>query len=117
VGLAHGGSSGLAALDALAAIGGEDAVELARGAVGSADPEIAEAAIACIGAHGGKSALSDLLPALSHPAWNVRARVAQVMEERRFVHAMPALIRQLDAEQDDFVRGAILSALGTLESR
>jgi HEAT repeat protein len=115
VGLAHGGPSGLAALDALTAIGGEDAVELARDALASADAEIAEAAVACVGAHGGRAALSDLLPALAHPAWNVRARVAQVMEERRHVHAIPALIRQLEQERDDFVRGAILTALGTLE--
>jgi HEAT repeat protein len=117
VGLAHGGSSGLAALDALSAIGGDDAVELAKDALGSADPEIAEAAIACVGAHGGRAALTNLLPRLEHAAWNVRARVAQVMEERRHVHAIPSLIRQLDAERDDFVRGAILAALATLESQ
>jgi HEAT repeat protein len=117
VGLAHGGSSGLAALDALGQIGGEDAVELARRALGSADPEIAEAAVGCVGAHGSRAALNDLLPSLAHPAWNVRARAAQVMEERRHVHAIPTLIRQLDEERDDFVRGAILAALGTLESQ
>jgi HEAT repeat protein len=117
VGLAHGGPSGLAALDALGVIGGEDAVELARDALGSADPEIAEAAVACVGAHGSRTALNDLLPTLAHAAWNVRARVAQVMEERRHVHAIPSLIRQLDEERDDFVRGAILTALGTLESQ
>jgi HEAT repeat protein len=116
VGLVHGGSSGLAALDALGAIGGEDAVELARRALGSADPEIAEAAVGCVGAHGSRAALNDLLASLAHPAWNVRARAAQVMEERRHVHAIPTLIRQLDEERDDFVRGAILTALGTLES-
>ena len=117
VGLAHGGASGLAALDALSAIGGDDAVELAKDALGSSDPEIAEAAIGCVGAHGGRAALSQLLPSLEHAAWNVRARVAQVMEERRHVHAIPSLIRQLDAERDDFVRAAILAALATLESQ
>jgi hypothetical protein len=39
------------------------------------------------------------------------------MEERRHVHATPSLIRQLDEERDDFVRGAILAALGILESQ
>ena len=117
VGLAHGASSGLAALDALSQIGGDEAVDLAKDAVGSADPEIAEAAIACVGAHGSRAVLGQLLPSLQHPAWNVRARVAQVMEERRHVHAIPALIRQLDAERDDFVRAAILAALATLESQ
>jgi HEAT repeat protein len=116
VGLAHGGAAGLAALDALASIGGEEAVALARGTLGSVDPEIAEAAVACIGAHGSREDLAGLLPVLAHPAWNVRARVAQVMEERRQVHAVPALIQCLEAERDDFVRGAILSALAVLES-
>ena len=117
VGLAHGGSSGLAALDALGVIGGDDAVELAKDALGSSDPEIAESAIACVGAHGGRTALNGLLPCLAHAAWNVRARAAQVMQERRHVHAIPALIRQLDEERDEFVRAAILAALGTLESQ
>jgi HEAT repeat protein len=117
VGLAHGGSSALAALDALGLIGGEDAVELAHRALASPDPEIAEAAVGCVGAHGSRAALNDLLPSLGHPAWNVRARAAQVMEERRHVHAIPTLIRQLEEERDDFVRAAVLAALGTLESQ
>jgi HEAT repeat protein len=116
VGLANGGASSLAALDALRAIGGEDAVALARSALASVDPEIAEAAVACVGAHAERSALAVLLPCLAHEAWNVRARVAQVMEERRHVAAIPALIRQLESERDEFVRGAVLAALGTLES-
>jgi HEAT repeat protein len=116
VGLAHGGAAGLAALDALAGIGGEEAVALARGALAHPDPEIAEAAVACVGAHGRREDLAGLLPTLAHEAWNVRARVAQVMEERRQVHAMPALIQHLETERDDFVRGAILSALAALES-
>jgi len=117
VGLAHGGASGLAALDALTGIGGEDAVTLARGALASPDCEIVEAAVACVALHGGRASLPLLLPLLGHKDWNVRARVAQVMEERRHVHAMPALIRQLEAERDEFVRAAILTALATLESR
>ena len=117
VGLAHGGVSGLAALDALAQIGGEEVVALAQGALASPDCELVEAAVACVGTHGGRAALKELLPLLGHPHWNVRARVAQVMEERRQVQAMPALIRQLEEEQDEFVRAAILTALATLESR
>jgi HEAT repeat protein len=115
VGLAHGGASGLAALDALTRIGGEDAVALAHSALASPDGEIVEAAVACIGQHGSRSSLSQLLALLGHPHWNVRARVAQVMEERRQVHAMPALIRQLEEERDEFVRAAVLTALATLE--
>jgi len=117
VGLAHGGTSGLAALDALARIGGEDAVALAQGALSSPDCEIVEAAVGCVGQHGSRASLQGLLLLLGHPHWNVRARIAQVMEERRHVHAMPALIRQLEEERDEFTRAAILIALATLESR
>jgi HEAT repeat protein len=117
VGLAHGGASGLAALDALVRIGGEEAVTLAQSALRSPDCEIVEAAVACVGQHGGRKELPELLPLLGHPHWSVRARVAQVMEERRHVHAMPALIRQLEEERDEFVRAAVLTALATLESR
>jgi HEAT repeat protein len=116
VGLAHGGGAGLAALDSLTAIGGDDAVSLARGALAHREPELAEAAVACIGRHGSAAALAELVPLLASPHWNVRARVARVCEERRQVHAMPALIRQLEAERDEFVRAAILTALATLES-
>lgn len=117
VGLAHGGAAGLAALDAISVIGGEDAVALALTALLRPEPELAEAAVACIGLHVARARLSELLPSLDHPAWNVRARVAQVMQERRHVHAIPALIQQLDAERDEFVRGAILTALASLESQ
>jgi hypothetical protein len=38
------------------------------------------------------------------------------MQERRFVHAMPAILRRLEEERDEFVREAALAALRTLES-
>jgi hypothetical protein len=38
------------------------------------------------------------------------------MQERRHVHAIPAILRHLEAEQDEFVREAALAALRTLES-
>jgi HEAT repeat protein len=116
LGLAQGGVAALAALDALATLGGADAVALASGALASPDPEVAEAAVACVGRHGGREDLGRLLAGLEHPHWSVRARTVQVMQERRFVHAMPAILRRLEEERDEFVREAALAALRTLES-
>jgi len=116
VGLAHGGMAALAALDALVALGGSDAVTLAVSALGSPDPEVVEAAVACVGRHGSREDLGRLLEGLAHRHWNVRARTVQVMQERRHVHAIPAILRRLEEERDEFVREAALAALRTLES-
>ena len=116
VGLAHGGMSALASLDALASLGGADAVALALGALASPDPEVVEAAVACIGRHGSRDDLGRLFACFSHPSWSVRARAVQVMQERRHVHAMPAILRRLEDERDEFVRDAALAALRSLES-
>ena len=106
----------LAALDALATLGGADAVALAFGALGSADPEVVEAAVAYVGRHGGRDDLGRLLGCLGHAHWSVRARTVQVMQERRHVRAMPAILRSLEEERHEFVREAALAALRTLES-
>jgi len=116
VGLAHGGMSALASLDALAKLGGADAVALALGALASPDPEVVEAAVACIGRHGSRDDLGRLFACFSHPSWSVRARAVQVMQERRHVRAMPAILRSLEDERDEFVRDAALAALRSLES-
>jgi HEAT repeat protein len=116
VGLANGGMSALAAIDALATLGGPDAVALACAALGSPDPEVVEAAVACVGRHGSRDDLGRLLDYLGHPHWSVRARTVQVMQERRHVRAMPSILRHLEAERDEFVREAALAALRTLES-
>jgi HEAT repeat protein len=116
-GLGRGGVTSLAALEALTDLGGTDAVELAFDALASPDPEVAEAAVACIGRHGQREELTRLLDCLAHPHWNVRARTVQVMQERRQVRAIPAILRRLEAERDDFVRQASLAALRTLESQ
>jgi HEAT repeat protein len=108
--------SALASLDALAKLGGADAVALALGALASPDPEVVEAAVACIGRHGSRDDLGRLFACFSHPSWSVRARAVQVMQERRHVRAMPAILRSLEDERDEFVRDAALAALRSLES-
>ncbi len=117
IGLARGGMAALAALEALTELGGSDAVALAFDVLTSPEPEVVEAAVACIGRHGGRDELARLLDCLGHPHWNVRARTVQVMQERRHVRAIPAILRRLEGERDEFVREAALAALHTLESQ
>lgn len=117
IGITRGGMAALASLEALTRLGGSDAVELAFGALASPEPEVAEAAVVCIGRHGSRDELTRLLDCLGHAHWNVRARTVQVMQERRNVRAIPSILRRLDGERDEFVREASLAALHTLESQ
>ena len=66
-------------------------------------------------AHGDAASLERLLPLVSHPDWAVRAEAIEVLAERRVAKAVPAILRRLEIEQDDFVRDAILRALERLE--
>ena len=116
LGVANGGMAALASLDALSRLGGSDAVALASTALASSDPEVVEAAVACIGRHGRRDDLGRLFDCLGHADWSVRARTVQVMQERRHVHAIPAILGCLEAERDEFVRAAALAALRVLES-
>ena len=53
------------------------------------------------------------------PGFEVDQRIGfrvQVMQERRQVRAIPAILRRLEAERDEFVRQASLTALHMLES-
>jgi HEAT repeat protein len=79
------------------------------------DPEVVQGALACIRRHGRESELTATLPLLSHPHWAVRAGAIEAIAERRFVAAVPAILRRLDGEEDEFVRGTLLRALERLE--
>ncbi len=109
------GTPAMAALEVLSEIGGESAVALASSVLEAPDAELVEAAVACIGRHAPRESLCELLPLLSHDQWVVRAQTVDVLAERSVQAAVPAMLRRLEAEPDDFVRDAILSALDRLE--
>jgi HEAT repeat protein len=113
--LADEGGVALAALEALGAVGGPAAVAAARGLLGRDDPELVRAAVACVGAHGARGDLEELLPLVAHPHWAVRAEVIGALAERAVASAAPAILRRLESEQDEFVREASLRALARLE--
>ncbi len=79
------------------------------------EPELVRAAIRCIGVHADADGLEVLLPLVGHEDWSVRAEAIQTIADRRLIRGVPAILRRLDVEQDDFVRDATLSALKRLE--
>jgi HEAT repeat protein len=115
-GVGGDGIVALAALAALQQIGGTDAAALAAAGLRSAEPEIVEAAVGCVGAHGGEALRGELIGLLAHPAWPVRARAARELAEQRAAAALPQLHARLAEERDEFVREALLAALAALES-
>jgi HEAT repeat protein len=110
------GTVAMAALEALAALGGPEAAQLATGMLGEQDPEMVKVAVECIRAHGTAESLRDLFPLISHEHWLVRAEVIQTLSDRGLERAVPAILRWLDKEQDDFVRDTIFRALKRLET-
>ena len=110
------GTVAMAALEALAALGGPEAAQLATGMLGEQDPEMVKVAVECIRAHGTAESLRDLFPLISPEHWLVRAEVIQALSDRGLERAVPAILRWLDKEQDDFVRDTILRALKRLET-
>ena len=113
--LADEGGVIMAAVESLASIGGGAAARACLPLLQEADPELVLAAIGCVGKHGDADGLTELLPLVAHPHWSVRAECIAVLSERGVVNAVPAILRRLETEQDDFVRNAILRALKRLE--
>jgi HEAT repeat protein len=105
----------LSAIEALCEVGGPEAAR-AVSMLNRAEPELVREAIRCLAAHADVSELESLLPLVAHPDWSVRAEAIQTLADRAFVRAVPAILRRLETEQDDFVRGVTLRALKRLES-
>jgi HEAT repeat protein len=104
----------LAAIEALCEVGGippERAVEILQ----RPEPELVRAAIRYIGIHSDSDNLEVLFPLIGHPDWSVRAEAIQTVADRRLIRGLPAILRSLDSEQDEFVRDVTLSALKRLE--
>jgi HEAT repeat protein len=113
--LDDGGLVALAAVESLREVGGP-AVRSTRRVLGHPEPELVKEAVACLAAHADESDLVSIVPLLAHADWSVRAEVASALAARRFARAVPAILRRLETEQDEFVRAEILRALQRLEA-
>ncbi len=113
--LSEEGVTAMAAIEALEIVGGQDAAARVVAALQSEEPEVVQAAVACVGRHGSASTLADLIPLIQHPSWAVRSETIQVLADRRVASALPAILRRSEVERDSFVRDCIVSALNRLE--
>lgn len=109
------GPVALAAVDAFEQLAPALPLAPVRGVLGHADPEVVQSAVRCIRRHGGEDDVAALIPLVSHAHWAVRAGAIEALAERRAVAAIPTVLRCLDGETDEFVRGSLLRALERLE--
>lgn len=115
-GLDDVGPVALAVVDAFDALGGSQSLLPLRRLLGGEAPELVQAVVRCIAAHGDADDLAELFPLASHPHWTVRADAIQALADRGVCNAVPAVLRRLEREQDEFVRDTILRALARLEA-
>lgn len=104
----------LAAIEAARAQG-RAALPRVVGLLRREEPEVVREAVRCIGEIGGADDLERVIPLAAHPDWSVRAESIQVLSDRGVERALPAILRRLDLEQDEFVRNVTLRALERLE--
>ena len=105
----------LAAVEALARIGGPIAVQASLTALARREPEIVCAGIMCLGRHAAVDDLLALVAVVGHEDWTVRAEAVKVLAARGQRRTLPAMLRRLEVEVDVFVREAILAAAQKLE--
>jgi HEAT repeat protein len=79
------------------------------------EPEVVREAVRYLGVHADGNELDAIVPLVAHPDWSVRAEAIQVLGERTARKAMPAILRILELEQDEYVRSLALRALDRLE--
>lgn len=108
-------SVALSAVEALIEIGGPEAAG-AEAVLARPEPELVREAVRCVGMHSEVTGVESLVSLVCHPDWSVRAEAIQALADRQIARAVPAILRRLDVEQDDFVRGVTLRALKRLES-
>lgn len=105
----------LAGVEALMEMGGECAGRLVTPILSRPEAEVVRAGVACLGAHAETDSLDRIFSLVGHPDWSVRAEVVQVLADRVVRKSLPALLRQLEVETDEFVREAIQRAVDRLE--
>lgn len=105
----------LAAVEALGRIGA-GAVAHVSALLSRPEADVVREAVRCMGLHGDDSILEQIVPLVAHADWSVRAEAIQTLASRRVHRAIPAILRRLDSEQDEYVRSVTLRALQRLES-
>lgn len=101
----------MAAVEALGQISPGELAQSLKGALHHHDPEVVKAALRALANGHDPAAPSELIQALSHPAWDVRQLSAELLASLCVVEAEPALRAALARETDDLAREALEHAL------
>jgi HEAT repeat protein len=104
----------LAVVEAASAVGARAATHVTP-LLRRREPEVVREAVRYLGAHADGRELDAVVPLVAHPDWSVRAEAIQVLAERGARKALPAILRSLELEQDEYVRSLALRALDRLE--
>jgi HEAT repeat protein len=83
--------------------------------LGRPEADVVRETVRCVGRHGDARELESVVPLVAHADWSVRAEAIQTLADRGLRKAVPAILRRLDTEQDEFVRSVTLRALQRLE--
>lgn len=103
----------LAAVEAAHATG--ESLERMTSLLRHREPDVVREAVRCLGVHGASHQLDAVIPLCAHSDWSVRAEAIHLLGERGVARAVPAILRRLEVEQDEFVRSVTLRALERLE--
>ena len=103
----------IAAIRALPAIPHESAVPVLVGLLGNADQGVAAAAQSALGAMGGPKVNAAIRAMLTHPDARTRVTAIEMLEQRRDVSAIPALLKAA-GDSDGSVRVASIKVLSSL---
>ncbi len=114
-GLADDAVVAIAAVAALKQVGGPVA-ERAAEVLERGEPELISEATGCLAAHAASDRLGAVIGLVSHPDWSVRAEAIRTLADRGVTQSVPAILRRMHTERDEFVRGEMLRALTRLES-
>ncbi len=82
--------------------------------LGEKDVDILKFAIDIIGAVGSADLGSYITPLLRHPNPNIRAGAAIALDKTRAIESLPQLLELFDREEDEWVRFAVIEALGRI---
>ncbi len=105
----------LSAVEAFAGLSSTVSLAPLGALINRPDPELVQALVGVWRRHAGSDELAQLIPLVAHPHWGVRADTIEALAERRVAAAVPAMLRNLEQERDEYVRQVLLRALDRLE--
>jgi HEAT repeat protein len=106
----------MAALDAMAKIGDDEAMDVVIEAVSSPDPNVRSSAVAALAPFSGEAAESAILDAFRDTYYRTRMGAAQAAGKRRLESAVPYLRYRAENDEVPNVKDEAIKALGAINN-